>query len=391
MSTPTLRARRGFTIAEMLLAMTIMLVVLGLTTQLFRKQSEAVAEHGGRLDAQSNSRFALSMLDRELRVAGVGVVDQQPLLVMADSLSLTFNADLVAADTGDLGAVYINPNVDSTATGVFQKSDQIALPRTSTMYPETTYTAATGVQSNAETISYWLSHDSTSTNANQYILFRRVNAAPVRVVARGIIFNGIAAGDTVFQYYKADSLGNLSLIPPSSLPLIHTAAIHGSTADTAKSAVTDSITEVRAKLTSVYHDPRSNKDIYRTLRLTIHLKNAGLVHHTTCGQPPIAVTPTASVVAASDSVLQTYVNITWSRSVDDGGGEKDVQRYAIYRRLASDTGFDQPIASVPAGSSTYSFQDINVQSGQTLLYGVTAQDCTPASSSMGTASPVTIP
>jgi hypothetical protein len=372
--------RPGFTIAEMLLSMTIMLAVLGLTTQLFRRQSEAIMTHGGRLDAQSNSRFALSMLDRELRVAGVGVVDQQPLLVMANTLGLTFNADLVALDTGDLGAVYINPNADSSAVSVFQQSNQIKLPGTTFLYPETTYTAAAGVPSNAETISYWLSHDSTSSHSNEYILFRRANAAPVRVVARGIIYNG--ASDTIFHYFE---------IAPSALPIIHPAAIHGSKADTAKSALADSIRMVTVKLTSVYHDPRAGTDVYRTMRRTIHLMNAGLIHHSTCGNPPLGVTPADTVIPADSTHPQTAVQITWSPSIDDGGGQKSVERYAIYRRLSSQTSFGQPFASVPAGASSYTFQDTDVQSGQTWTYGVAAQDCTPASSPIGTTSAVVIP
>ena len=95
--------------------MTLMLAVIGLSTQLFRKQSVAVSTQTGRLDAQQNSRFAISMLERELRVAGAGVVDEQPLLVMANTLGLTFNADLVSRDTGDMSAVYINPDADSMA------------------------------------------------------------------------------------------------------------------------------------------------------------------------------------------------------------------------------------------------------------------------------------
>ena len=62
------------------------------------------------------------MLERELRVAGVGVVDQQPLLVMANTLGITFNADLAALDTGDLSAVYINPDDDSSAVDVLRTS-----------------------------------------------------------------------------------------------------------------------------------------------------------------------------------------------------------------------------------------------------------------------------
>ncbi len=89
----------------------------------------------GYLDAQQNSRFAVSMLERELRVAGVGVVDQQPLLVMADTLSLTFNADLVALDTADMGSENINPKADTTRVDVLLTKEPITLPTTTTTYP----------------------------------------------------------------------------------------------------------------------------------------------------------------------------------------------------------------------------------------------------------------
>jgi len=386
----TLRARPGFTIAEMILAMTLMLTLIGLSTQLFRRQSAMVSTQTGRLDAQANSRYAVSMLDRELRMAGAGVVDAQPLLVEAGPLAITFNADLVSLDTGDLTAVYINPDADSAGVDVLRNSQKITLPGTSILYPDSTYTQGAGVPSNAETISYWLSKDSSVTTANSYILFRRVNARMPRVVARDIVYGG--TGDTIFQYFKSDTLGNLTAISPAILPLVHAAAVHGSQADTGKSALTDSITQVKVQFTSVYHDARTNADTKRRQQLTIHLMNAGLIHHTTCGNPPLSVSPTAVATAADGvTVLQPYVTITWAKSVDDGGGEKDVERYAVYRRLSTTPSFDMPFASLPSGSSSYTFVDSDVQSGDTWVYGVTAQDCTPSSSPMGSTQPVAIP
>ncbi len=390
MSAPKLRSRHGFTILEMILSMSLMLAAIGLTTELFRKQSGSVSTESGLLDAQQNSRFAISMLERELRVAGVGVVDQQPLLVMANKLSMTFNADLVAIDTGDMGSVYINPDADSATVDVMRTSEALVLPGTAQTYPETTYTASPGVPSNAETISYWLSQDSTSSYSNEYILFRRVNAKPAHVVARGIIYN---PGDTIFHYFKSDSLGNLTEIPPSALPIIHTAPIHGAQADTGKSALTDSIREVRVQFTSVFHDARKNQAQLRQQRATIHLMNAGLLHHTTCGNPPLAPgSVTTSVTAANGTTVpQTYVTVTWTKSVDDGAGEKDVIRYALYRRLSSVTTYDEPFASVPAGGASYSFSDFDVVSGQTWVYAVAAVDCTPATSPTTESSSVAIP
>ena len=97
-----------------------------------------MANQSGVLDAQQNSRFAISSLERELRVAGVGVVDQQPLLVMANKLAITFNANLVALDTGDMGSVYINPDADSAAVDVLRQTQAITLTDGGhAIYPQT--------------------------------------------------------------------------------------------------------------------------------------------------------------------------------------------------------------------------------------------------------------
>ena len=85
------------------------------------------------------------------------------------------------------------------------------------------------------------------------------------------------------------------------------------------------------------------------------------------------------------------MTISWTPSVDDGHGEKDVERYALYRRLSTATTFDEPFGSVVGGASSYSFRDTDLVTGQTWIYGVTAQDCSPLSSPMGESSPVVIP
>jgi hypothetical protein len=372
----------------MMLSLTLLLAVLGLSTRLFRVQSNAVSAQAGRLDAMQNSRFALGLLEREIRMAGVGVADAQPLLVMAGPLAVTFNADLTALDTSDLSAVYINPDADSASAVMMRTSAKITLPGTATLYPDTNYTYNIGVPSNAETITYWLSRDSTSPRSYEYILFRRANARPAKVVARGIIYN---PGDTVFRYWKSDTAGTLTPVSPALLPLVHSAPMHGSPADTARSALTDSVKQLRVTFKSLYRDPKTNVDVVRTVAQTIHLMNAGLIRRSTCGQPPLGVTPSATATAAGPGVPQTFVTVGWTPSIDDGAGEKDVERYAIYRRLASVATFDEPFASVPAGAASYSFKDTDVTSGQQWVYGVSAQDCTPSSSPIGSTSTVTVP
>ena len=331
--------------------MTLMFTVIGLSTQMFRRQSNSVSAQTGRLDAQQNSRFAISMLERELRVAGAGVADQQPLLVMAGALGVTFNTNLVSLDTGDLSAVYINPDADSASSDLLRTTDKITLPGTTTQYPDTNYMLNAGLPSHAETISYWLERDSTSSKASQYALYRRVNARPPRLVARGLIYTGVT--DSIFQYFKSDTLGNLTKVSPSVLPLIHTAPIHGLQSDTGRSALTDSIKQIRIRLTSVFRDPRTPKDsTLRTQTLTIHLMNAGLLHHATCGQPPIPPTAIAATATAANgtTIPQTYVTVTWTKSTDDGAAEKDVEKCTrSIDAFPTVTTFDEPIGSVPSG------------------------------------------
>jgi hypothetical protein len=371
------------------LSMTLLLTVIGLSTKLFRAQATVVSGSAGRLDALQNSRFALGLLEREVRMAGVGVADAQPLLVMAGPTSLSFNADLAALDTGDYSAVYVNPDADSAAVDVMRKAGRLTLPGTSKMYPDTDYMYNVGVPSNAETITYWLSRDSTSSRSDEYILFRRANSRPAKVVARGVIYN---TGDTVFKYWKSDTSGVLTPVSPAILPITHGAIMHGSAADTGRSsALTDSIKQIRVSFKSLYHDARANKDIMRTVSQTIHLMNAGLIRRSTCGQPPLAaISPTATATGAMGA-NGPFVTIQWSPSTDDGAGERDVERYAIYRRLSSVSTFDEPFASVPAGQGSYSFTDTDVLSLQSWIYGIAALDCTPANSPIAITSAVAIP
>ncbi|HEY4130328.1 MAG TPA: hypothetical protein VGM50_06900, partial [Gemmatimonadaceae bacterium] len=270
--TTRLRARRGFTILEMILSMSLLLAIIGMSTNLFRKQASAVSNQYGTLDAQQNSRYALSSLERELRMAGVNVVDAQPMIVAATATSIIFNSDLAANDTGDYAAVYINADVDSGAVGVMKPSEKFALPGTTLTYPDSLYKQVSGIQSNAETIMYYLLRDSTSSASNEYFLMRRVNSRTPKIVARNIIYN---TGDTVFQYLKADTSGALTMIPQSALPLVHTQAVHGVTADTGKFALTDSIRLVRVRMRSVFHDLKAGKDVFREVRATIRVMNAG--------------------------------------------------------------------------------------------------------------------
>ena len=89
---PRPRRRAGFTLLETIIAMSMVILVMGMATRFFMQQTRMLSQQSGRLEAQQNAQFSLATLDREMRVAGIGVVDAQPILVQADPRAITFNA-----------------------------------------------------------------------------------------------------------------------------------------------------------------------------------------------------------------------------------------------------------------------------------------------------------
>lgn len=383
-----MRNRRGFTLIEMLISVMIFLLISGVAVQFMRRQSGLVARETTRMDALQNAQFAASQLERELREAGAGVLDIQPMLVQIDSQAITFNANMVSIDSGDVRAVYQMRDADPDAVRGLRSTEAITLPNSSpaVSYPDTTY-AMSGVTTNAETISYWLRPDSSSSIPKRYVLFRRVNALAPTLVARGIVKD---SRDSVpmLTYFTADSLGALVAVARNKLPIIHT-KVHGTAADTGRRALTDSIRVVRVHFLTAARDPRTGKDALRTVEAYVRLMNSGLLQHSSCGQPPYGASGVTATSSTAGAVVKR-VTLTWTRSSDDGGGEKDIQRYAIYRRSSTAATFGDPFASIPASSSGYSFNDGQVIPDSTYVYGVVAQDCTPLLSSMAVSSPVTV-
>jgi prepilin-type N-terminal cleavage/methylation domain-containing protein len=389
MTSRTPMSRRGFTLIEMMIAVSVLLLIFAAAVPFFRVQARTVTAHAGRNDAQQNARFAMSSIDRDLRVAGAGIVVQQPMIVQADPLAITFNTDLVTADTADPGAVYFDPSADPLGTTVLPQGRAVSLPRSITAYPAMTYTQAVtgggvGLPSRAETISYWLSLDSSTTRSDDYVMFRRVNDLTSTLVAKGLI---VPPGQRVFRYFVMDSLGRSTEISPTRLPLIHRAVVHGANDDTAGSALTDSIRSVRVRLTSIYSDARGDSAV-RSVEGSIRLLNSGLTRFSSCGEPPLG----AAIAAAQgiDASGQRFVRLLWVPSVDETGGERDVERYALFKRPAGSTDWGEPFTSIPAGLANYSFDDFAVSPLESWEYGLISQDCTPASSSISSIGPIVI-
>ncbi len=386
-TTPRARSNRfGFTLLEMMLSITIMLLVFGMVVPFFRAQLQAMGEQANRFDAQQNARFGVSSIERDLRVAGAGVPSKQPMVVQVDPYAVTFNADLVTnviSGIGSFGAVYFDSDMPTSATVSMLRTSKVTLPRTSVMYPDSNYYNQAGPLSYAETISYWVALDTTEgSEPGTYALYRRVNSLPQTIVARGLI---IEAGDpSPFQYFVLNDKGEQEMIPGNRLPAVHT-AIHGSATDINGSALTDSVRLVKIFLKGQAVGARG-KLIKREFESSIRLLNAGLLQHSTCGEAPVF----SQTVTASYSSATKSVTVTWNRAVDEGSGERDVERYVVFRRLQSETIFQNPHTSVAAGETLYAFQDGALSSGN-WVYGVAAQDCGGQYSPVALSNVVTVP
>lgn len=373
----------GFTLLEIMLSITILLLVFAMTVPLFRSQVQAMGSTAGRSDAQQNVRFAISTIERQIRVAGAGVSDQQPLLIQADPFAVTFDADYAARDTaaegGAFGAVYFDSDLPIGSTMSMTPAKQVTLPLSTVVWPTTSYFRGGGPPSAAETISFWVAPDNSPGSNGRYALFRRVNAMPIDTLARGMVLD---ASKPPFTYQIINAAGLVVDVPSASLPAFHV-AVHGSPADTGSSALTDQIRFLKVHLIGSYIEHDGSKT-QRPADASIRLLNAGLLNHATCGDAPV-FGQSVSAVADTGRVV-----LTWSSASDETGGEKDVEKYVIYRRIPP-AAFADPLVSIPAGQATYNFTDSQATSGKNFIYGVAAEDCGGQYSPVAVSNQVTVP
>jgi hypothetical protein len=180
----------------------------------------------------------------------------------------------------------------------------------------------------------------------------------------------------------------MNLVPAANLPYMHSNKIHLALSDTGPVARIDSVRAVRVNFTSTNGRTGSDERL-RTISRMMRLPNAGLVNRKTCGDPPfLGVTPTATVVTVGGT---SSVVLTWAPAIDEVGGEKDVERYVIWRRLSTNPDWGDPYVSIPSGAATYSYTDGDVASGSSYYYALASEDCTPSLSSQTSSNQVTIP
>jgi prepilin-type N-terminal cleavage/methylation domain-containing protein len=381
---------RGMTLLEMLLALFVFSFVMAGALSVLRNQSKSFSLGTERIAMYQNTRYALTELEKDLRTAGAGVSDNQPQLIYAGTNVVAFNANYWTNTPGDIYAVYYDPDAPDSAVQALTQPQKMTIPLTSFGYPDTSYTFGAG-NSAAETIIFYFSPDTTTSRTDDYVLYRQVNNLAPEVVGRNIL---ATAGVPFFQYYAisiplAGGNGSMFLVPTANLPYTHSVKVHLALNDTGPAARIDSIRAVRVSFTET-NERTAGDERLRTISRMMRLPNAGLVNKKDCGDPPIlgAAAFAATYVVVSGAPT---VKLTWLPATDEYGGETDIERYVIWRRVSTNPLWGDPYVSVPAGSVSYTYSDATVSSATSYYYALAAEDCTPNLSTQMSSAIVSIP
>jgi prepilin-type N-terminal cleavage/methylation domain-containing protein len=381
-------ARGGFTLVELLIVMVVLVAIMGATFELLQSQGRSFRGNTERYDLVQNVRNALEGSERVIRTMGAGVTSGQPMLVYGANTVLAFNSDHVERDTTDMRwAAYWNPDTPIEETVVWQVAAATPIPNSSPnyTYPDTTYRLGNGTLSPAETYMLYLEADAATPRADDFALMQRVNAGTPEILARGILPH--PSGRPFFEYllHRSLSTGDTLFVATGSLvPLIRRPLISGiSSADSSSRVRPDSVRAVRLNL-RVTNGQTGVGERFRDVSTTIEVPNNGIAMPTVCGRPPL---PPAALVATEVGTGAGTVDLSWTRSPDQDAGEIDVRQYVVWRRLASEAIWDAPLLFVRAERDTTSYVTTVTDHtpGESYLFGIAAQDCTPNFSTIPTA------
>ena len=383
--------KRGLTLPEVLIALLVFSAIMAGVLGVLSRENKMMWRATERMNALQNVRYAADIMEQEFRTAGAVTLGNQPFIVYADTHVFAFNANYVTNTSGDFTAVYYDPDAPNAIAQSLLQSQKFTLPLTSFGYPDTTYKSSTGVISNAETIIFYFTPDTSTTRTDDFVLYRKVNNQNPEVVSRNLLRTAGTPWFTYTALYSPPSAtAYVATVPQANLPLKHSVKQHISPADTGVAARIDSLRGVRITITAT-NGLTGTEERRRTISRTIRLPNAGLVNRANCGDEPMYG---GGLSAAVGGVLGApFIRLTWNPATDENSGEKDVVRYVIWRRRVTDPPFNEmdPYVSIPGGVPSYEYIDEDVFSGDQFWYAVAAQDCTPSLSSLTMVGPILIP
>lgn len=379
--------RRGVTLIELLVVIVIVSGVVATTYSLFQSQSQSFRKNTDRFDLAQNARGAIELSERVIRTMGAGVTGQQPVLVYGAGNVIAFNADYVERDTVDMRwAAYWNPDVAVAQTIAWKTADATPIPNSSPAYtyPTVDYTLGNGTPSPAETYMLYFTADTDTPRSDDYVLWQRVNNGTPELLARGIL--AATGSKPFFEYLLERQLATgdtLFVASGGLLPLIRKPlSAAASAADTASFSRPDSVRAVRMNYRITNGKSGADERI-RDISTVIEVPNNGVPLASVCGRPPLAP---GALSVTEVGVGLGEAEVTWSRSSDQDAGEVDVRQYVIWRRPSSEATFDAPLLYVRSERDTVTYTSIinDNTPGETYIFGVAAQDCTPAFSSVVT-------
>ena len=379
--------RAGFTIVELVVSLAVFGIIVSGALGFMVVQNRAFVQGSQQLVVVQSLRYVVQQLEVDLQTAGSNVPGGQPHMVYAGSDVVAFTGDHTSNVRNDVAAVYVD--VDAPNGWVQAPLGPARLPVAGVTWPDTTYSTSAGTNSPAELITIYFEPDTSTGRADDFVLMRRVNDKAPEVVARQLLRRD---STPFFRYFRhrvvADQPVVIDSVPDGDMPLFHAAKIHGSAADTANSARTDSIRAVRVSY-RVTNGLSGADEEFADVSRVISLPNVGAGVLQTCGAGPIlGVALLLSQVVTGDGI--PAVRLAWDQAVDERGGEEDVVRYVIFRRLSTDPEWGDPHLSIPAGALSYVYDDTAIEVGASYEYAVSAQDCTPTLSLLSDPVPITV-
>lgn len=371
---------------EIIVAMTLTIAVFAITLPFLRAQTAAIGRGASRMDADQVARYAVTMIDRDLRRASAD--SGQPLLVLAAPRAIVFTADLLSADANAVDAVDIDVNLTAATTTAWRLANAQTLPTTARTFPVREYLDRYGAISRRETISYWLAADTVAGRSDLFVLWRRVNGGDSTAVVRELIL----PTDTAFFSYErpvADTTAGvvgrtLRAIANARLPLYW------------DSLAIDSVRAVSMRATGRYRDERTGVETTSTVRFTTMLVNSPGRLLADCGPAPAPPVAAAAPTLANGNGALWEVKVKWSNSPDDAkaSGARDVRGYLLEWSINNGASWEA-LTSVPARrqATYYWFHGLPISGTSatiTATYRVRAVDCGGAYSStvsLGSAGP----
>lgn len=358
--------RKGFSLIELMIAIVVMAVVLAGTMNFFMGQSRTFRKATTDMVLLQNARFATDLLNEHFRSVGANLTVGQPSVIYADQNTFAFNADYATNVAGDIDAIYYEPKAPTSETQSLLQAQAYTIPNSlpALSYPAADYIGGAGAPSPAEAITFWFAPDTETARTDDFVLLRQVNAGTPEVVVRNVLPDSVYPFFR-YMYLKTDPSGNQTIdtIPGSSLPATYASSLLIA-GDLLRGVI------ISFQVTNGLQDTAQRT---RPVSVIASLPNIGMRQLQTCGAKPLPVS-----AAVATEVSPGVIQVTWTASPDESGGERDVLRYNVTRMASFAPGVWTNVASIPAGGGPYSFTDTGLNILFQYNYAIAAQDCTPA-------------